>query len=117
MQKKIFVLTIVLAMLSLGLNAQEKIGKIDTPGSNLKTDLQGTYPQHIEESNWWEGAWVAFGTKDMQYFANGDVKEIESADGSGKLKEIFSYDDNGFNSQLRKEVSKQYPNNQYQCSD
>lgn len=112
MYRRIFFTTIVLAVISLGLNAQDsKTLRLDNPESRFKTDIQGSFPQHVVESNWWDGAWSPFGTMDIQYFSNSDVKVIESADGGGKTKETFSYSEDGL---IYQSIMQQWANNQWE---
>ena len=107
-------MTIVLAIICLGLNAQDnELIRLDNPESRFKTDIQGSFPQHVVESNWWEGAWSPFGTMDIQYFPDNDIKVIESADGSGAntTKETFSYSDDGL---IYQSVMQQWANNEWE---
>lgn len=74
---------------------------LSTP--KLKTDLEGTYPQHIVQYNWDE-AWTPFGTVDITYQANGSPKTIQKADPSGQTLETYTYNAMGQETEMLTQV-------------
>lgn len=70
----------------------------------LKTDLVGSYPQHIEESLWQQDAWVPFSETQINYRSDGQPSRIETADQTGVSRQTYSYLPNGLESEWLLEV-------------
>ncbi len=70
----------------------------------LKTDVFGSYPQHMEESLWLQDAWMPYATEDVKYRNDGWITEIVRSDPEGKIRETFTYNDDGWETGILTEI-------------
>ena len=90
-----------MCFLSMSLNAQDLKNPVNLAHDNhenssgLKAGVLGSFPQHMEEA-FWADAWMPYATEDTEYSIEGLPTQIERNDSSGKTRQLFSYNDQGW---------------------